>query len=285
MSIDTSASDQRGVHAGGRDFYHDALSRLQAARAPFLVGGAFALDRYTGISRYTKDFDIFVLEDHFDAILALLEEAGYRTECTFSHWLGKAWHDDHFLDIIFNSGNGIVPVDDTWFRRAPAAQVFGLEVQLVPPEELIWSKSFIQERERFDGADVEHVLHAQAERIDWEHLLARFGDRWRVLFAHLVLFGFIYPGERERIPAAVMEELSARLAAELRAPAPTGKLCQGTILSREQYLIDVRQWGYRDARRPPTGNMSRKQIGVWTDAIDWEKSGTVPAAPPDDDAA
>jgi hypothetical protein len=82
-----------------------------------------------------------------------------------------------------------------------------------------------------------------------------------------------------------MEDLSARLAAELRTPAEAGKLCQGTILSREQYLIDVHQWGYRDARQPPTGTMSRKQIGVWTDAIDWEKSGTVPAARQPDDKA
>ncbi len=285
MSIDTSASDERGAHTSGRDFYYDALSRLQAADLPFLVGGAFALDKYTGISRYTKDFDIFVRGGDFDAVLAVLEEAGYRTECSFSHWLGKAWDHDHFLDVIFNSGNGIVPVDEDWFRRAPEDEVFGLTVRLVPPEEVIWSKSFIQERERFDGADVQHLLHAQAERLDWDHLLARFGGRWRVLYAHLVLFGFIYPGERDRIPAGVMEELSGRLSAELYEPAPTGKLCHGTILSREQYLIDIQQWGYRDARRPPTGTMSRKQIGDWTDAIDWERSGTVPVTPPDDDAA
>ncbi len=283
MAIDTSSSDHRAIHEAGRDFYRDALSRLQAANLPFLVGGAFALDRYTGVSRYTKDFDIFVREADFDPILALLEEAGYRTECSFSHWLGKAWDKDHFLDIIFNSGNGIVPVDEEWFRRAPETEVFGLAVPLVPPEELIWSKAFIEERERFDGADVQHVLRAQAERLDWDHLLARFGGRWRVLYAHLVLFGFVYPGERQRIPPRVMEDLSARLASELRTPADTGKLCQGTILSREQYLIDVQQWGYRDARRPPTGTMSRQQIGVWTDAIDWEKGGTVPAASPTDD--
>ena len=27
---------------------------------PFLVGGAYAFARYTGIERHTKDFDVFV---------------------------------------------------------------------------------------------------------------------------------------------------------------------------------------------------------------------------------
>ena len=36
--------------------------------------------------------------------------------------------------------------------------VLDKEVKLCPPEEIIWSKSFIMERERFDGADINHLL-------------------------------------------------------------------------------------------------------------------------------
>ena len=118
--------------------------------------------------------------------------------------------------------------------------VLDRQVKLVPPEEMLWSKSFIMERERYDGADVAHLLHAAAERLDWQRLLTRFAGYWRVLFSHLVLFGFIYPVERARIPSWVMEELTRlRLEAETRTPAPTDRLCQGTILSRQQYLTDV----------------------------------------------
>lgn len=70
-------------------------------------------------------------------------------------------------------------------------------------------------------------------------LLARFDRHWRVLLSRLVLFGFIYPAERARVPAAIMRELLRRLDAELEAPAPRDHRCQGTILSREQYLVAV----------------------------------------------
>ena len=69
------------------------------------------------------------------------------------------------------------------------------------------------ERERYDGADVAHLLRAHGDRLDWPRLLRRFGPHWRVLLSHLVLFGFIYPGERALVPAWVMD-------AAARAPAP-----------------------------------------------------------------
>jgi len=127
------------------------------------------------------------------------------------------------------------------------------------------------ERERFDGADVAHLLRAQVERLDWTRLLARFGRHWRVLLSHLVLFGFIYPGERQRVPAGVLRELMRRLDAEIENPAPRHRVCQGTILSREQYLLDIDEWGYRDARLQPNGAMTNRQIARWTAAIHDEK--------------
>ncbi len=68
-----------------------------------------------------------------------------------------------------------------------------VEVLLAPPEEMIWSKSFVLERERYDGADVNHLLHACGESLDWERLLHRFDRYWEVLFSHLLLFQFAYP--------------------------------------------------------------------------------------------
>ncbi|MGH7278499.1 MAG: nucleotidyltransferase, partial [Candidatus Rokuibacteriota bacterium] len=186
-------------------FYRDALTVLIEADVPFVVGGAYAFECYTGIARDTKDIDVFVRRADTERALAVLAQAGYRTEMTFPHWLGKAFGgDDDVLDVIFSSGNGIAEVDDTWFEHARDDEVLGIPVKLSPPEEMIWSKAFIMERERFDGADVAHVLRARAEHLDWPRLLARFGANWRPLLAHLVLFGFIYPSERQRIPHGVM---------------------------------------------------------------------------------
>ena len=154
-------------------------------------------------------------------------------------------------------------VDERWIAHAVEDEVLGVPVRLCPVEEMIWSKAFIMERERFDGADVAHLLHDCAADIDWARLLERFGEHWRVLYSHLVLFGFIYPTRRGAIPQWVMEELGERLGRELATPPPALEVCRGTILSRSQYVVDVEERGYRDGRLAPAGNMSRAEIEEW----------------------
>jgi len=246
-------------------FYQHALEVLEAARVPFLLGGAYAFGHYTGITRHTKDLDLFVRPSHVEQTLGALHTAGYRTEQLFSHWLGKAFHGNDFVDIIFGSGNGLCPVDDDWFSHAARGTVLGANVLLVPAEEMIWQKAFIMERERFDGADVNHLLRARGRRLDWERLQARFGAHWRVLLGHLVIFGFVYPHERDCVPAPVMTALVNRLQSEPASAAEAG-LCLGTVLSRTQYLTDIEEWGYADPRAEPYGPLSREQVARWTDA-------------------
>jgi hypothetical protein len=132
---------------------------------------------------------------------------------------------------------------------------------------MIWSKAFIMERERYDGNDVQHLLHARAEQLDWERVMRRFDGLWRVLLAHLVIYGFVYPGKRGTVPAWVEEDLVARLQEEAEAPEPSERICRGTLLSRAQYLVDVEKWGYEDARLEPQIQMSKGDIAHWTKAI------------------
>src|SRR4051794_1324036 len=192
-------------------FYRDALEVLRRCSVPFLVGGAYALDRYTGIARHTKDFDIFVRPGDAARTLEAFAAAGYRTQMTFPHWLGKVFFEQDFVDIIFSSGNALCPVDDDWFAHAVPGRVLGVEVKLCPPEEMIWQKAYIMERERFDGADVAHLLRACGERLDWERLLRRFGPHWRILLVHLILFGFVYPAEQSKVPGHVLRALTDKL--------------------------------------------------------------------------
>lgn len=253
------------------ELYRTALGMLNRSGVPYLVGGTYAFHYYAGIARTTKDFDIFVRPRDLQRVLEVLERAGFTTQVTFTHWLAKAYHGDRFIDIIFSSGNGVAEVDDEWFAHAVDEQVLGAPVKLSPAEEMIWSKAFVMERERYDGADVAHLFRHCSGLLDWERLMARFGGHWRVLYSHLVLFGFIYPGERALIPSTVMKELSSRLSSELEVPTRDSKVCQGTLLSRGQYLVDVGEWGYEDARRRPRGSMTAEQLAVWTAAIDDSK--------------
>lgn len=253
-----------------RDFYVAALRKLDENHVPYLVGGAYAFARYTGIERHTKDFDIFIKREDFDRASEVLERAGYKTELTFPHWIGKAYDKDgdDFIDLIFSAGNAVAEVDNLWFKYAVPEKVLGLDVKLIPAEEMLWSKGLIMERERFDGADVAHVLYAVGAKLDWKRLLRRYGKFWRALYAHLILFGFIYPSDRSRIPKWVMQELAARLEREVNEPDIAERICYGTIISRQQYLKDVSDWGYRDARLEPLGNMTAEEIEQWTAGIE-----------------
>ena len=168
--------------------------------------------------------------------------------------------------MIYRSGNGVATVDDDWFAHAVPAELLGIPVRLCPPEEIIWSKGYVMERERFDGADIAHLIRQSGRNFDWHRLLRRFDRDWRIL-SHLVMFGFIYPGERDTVPSWVMKELSDCLRRESGQPEPAEKLCQGTLLSREQYLVDIGLWGYEDARLKPQGMMTADEITHWTAAI------------------
>src|SRR5262249_21728565 len=148
------------------------------------------------------------------------------------------------------------------------ADVLGMPVKIAPVEELLWQKSFVMERERFDGADVVHILRTCAESLDWGRVMERFDPYWQLLLSPLVLFGFIYPSERHRVPTPVMNEVTRRLDQEIRGVPADDRVCRGTLISRAQYLLDIGRYGYQDARLFPRGNMSAEDAVYWTWAIE-----------------
>ncbi|HMC90538.1 MAG TPA: hypothetical protein VKI17_13370 [Gemmataceae bacterium] len=250
-----------------QSFYGDVLDLLQHAGLPFLVGGGYAFACHTSIHRQTKDLDIFVRPRDYPRTLDVCVQAGYRAETTFEHWLGKIFAGEDFIDVIFSSGNGVAAVDDDWFVHSVEEEIFGRPVRLIPPEEMIWSKAFIMERERYDGADIAHLLRVKGKALDWKRLLRYFASHWQVLLSHLILYDYIYPGEPRPMPVAVMNGLLHKWTEQKKDHRPNAHLCRGTLLSRAQYLVDIEDWGYEDARRSPTGSLSDEEIATWTEAI------------------
>jgi hypothetical protein len=249
-------------------FYRHVLSALGEARVPFLIGGAYAFCRHVGIDRGTKDLDIMICGEDWPVAAQALRARRIVTRLVFPHWLGKALALGAQVDIIFNGGNGLTRVSRDWFEHAVPSRVLGHEALLCPPEELLWSKSFVMERERFDGADVLHLLRAFADRLDWPRLCRRFAGHELVLRAHLLLFQYAYPGEADRVPSWV----GPALASAVDPVSGEGELCRGTSLSRAQYLVDVEKWGYVDSRLPPFGHFTDMQWLRWTNAINARES-------------
>jgi hypothetical protein len=257
----------RRVPGQTRDgFYRDVLRHLNAMGVPYLVGGTYGFARITGLMTPTKDLDLFLRRQDCDRVCASLVAQGYDAALRYPHWLAKVRHERHVIDLIFNSGNGLSPVDDEWMQHGIPARVLGVEVRLCPVEEMIWTKAFVMERERYDGSDVAHLIRARAEHIDWPRLVRRFGAHVPMLVCHLILFRFIYPGERHRLPHGVFEELLQRVRDDAAADGHA-RLCRGGLLSRAQYLVDLEDWGYDDARREPHGRISADEMAKWNAAV------------------
>ncbi len=228
------------------EFYTEALKTLQCCGPAFLVAGTFAVGAYTGISRPTKDIDIFCKPGDYPRILHCFAERGYETEIEDERWLAKVRKGPHFFDVIFNSTAGVTPVNDHWFEEVREAEIFGSKVRVLPPTELIWSKAFVQNRNRYDGADIAHVMLKEHESIDWHRLLSYMEQYWEILLVHVLNFRFVYPTERHRVPAWLMRELLDRVRLQEELPVPQTKICRGRMLSRADYLIDVKEWGFFD---------------------------------------
>lgn len=233
-------------HPESETFYRDALAELVRIDVPFLLAGTYAVSAYTGITRETKDLDIFCKAGDYPRILAHFKTLGYAVEIEDDRWLGKVFRGRHFFDVIFASSNGTMPVGDTWFENAREIEVFGSPVRIVAPTELLWSKCFVQLRHRYDGADVAHIILRAHEAIDWRRLLGYMEVHWEVLLVHLMNFRWIYPTERHHVPDWLLDELLERLAAQRTLPPPQMKVCRGRMYSRIDYEIDVKEWGFAD---------------------------------------
>ena len=131
--------------------------------------------------RRTDDIDLFVHVEDADALLAVFDAAGYRTECHDPNWLYKAFRRDVLIDIIFRSTGDIV-VDEPMLEHADDGTFKGSRFRLVSPEDLLVIKAV---------AAAEHSPHHWYDALglvarcdlDWDYLVERarrFGPR-RVL--------------------------------------------------------------------------------------------------------
>lgn len=229
-----------------RAFYQEALDLLDETGCNYMLGGAFAMFKYTGIYRDTKDLDIFCKSNDYPAILKFFAEKGYKTQLYDVRWLAKVFKGDFFIDIIFDTVNNICRVDDTWFDNATEGDFVGRHVKFLPAEELIWCKIFVQNRERYDGADINHVLLKAGKKLDWERLLRRCDPHWHLLLMQLLSFQFVYPSDfHDIIPRWLFDELIKRAQTQYELPSPFEKVCRGPMIDNTQYQVDIKEWDYK----------------------------------------
>ena len=228
------------------DFYREVLQLLEESGAGYMLGGAFAIFHHIGIYRNTKDFDVFCPASEYPKILKYFASKGYRTELTDVRWLAKVFKGEYFLDIIFDTVNNICRVDEEWLRHAHQADFLGFKIKILSPEELVWCKIYVQNRERYDGADINHLLLKQGKNLDWKRLARKMDQHWHLLLSQLLSFQFVYPSEFHAIiPKWLFDELLQKAAEQYELPAPMEKVCRGPVIDQTQYAIDIKEWGYK----------------------------------------
>lgn len=221
--------------------FRDVLETLESARVPFAVSGAFALRQHTGICRVTKDLDLFLSARQCGQALECLQRAGMECEVPDPVWLAKAHRDGYFVDVITGMSNGLITVEPSWIERAHPAVVYGIETRVLAPEELVASKIFVTRRERFDGADIAHVIYGTYKNFDWQRELELVGEHWEMLLWALILFRYVYPAQTNYVPMKIWCELMQRFEQAVKNPDATAAF-RGSLVDDNMFAIDVNEW-------------------------------------------
>jgi hypothetical protein len=230
--------------------FHEWLKILRRTEVPYALGGAYAQYAFTGVWRDSKDMDVFVRPQDVRTLLDAFADAGYDTDLRDPRWLAKVHSPPHLLDIIFAVRHmSRLHIGDDWLRTAAAARFLDVPTRILRPEEIIATKAYIANRDRFDGADILHLIRALQGEVDWQRLVDLLEGDEEIVLWHLVLFAFAYPMHREWLPRALMLKAFDRLQSTPALLA--ARTFRGAVLDPVSFRIDVDDWGYRDAGSTP----------------------------------
>lgn len=229
------------------NLYREVLLAMNEHEIPYAVAGAFALQKYTGIWRLTKDLDLFIKSEDVPAALGYLRQKNFRCETLDPVWLSKAHRGDYFVDLISGMSNAVIVVDDSWMERAQAATIAGVPSRIISAEDLLASKLFVTRRERFDGGDIAHIIYRTKGKLEWERILQLAGEHWEMLLWALMLFRYIYPAHSDFIPAQLWQDLLSRYTRLVMNPDPAAPF-RGSLVDEHLFSIDVKDWGLEDVQ-------------------------------------
>jgi hypothetical protein len=259
----TSSKPQR-LPKKQAELYRDVLTILENRKIPLAVSGTYALQLHTGICRHTKDLDIFLSTQDAAIALACLVQHGFRCEVRDPIWLAKAFRDKYFVDLITGMSNAAIIVDGSWIEQSRPIEILGIATRILAPEELLVSKLFVTRRERFDGADIAHVIYATKGELDWDRIVRHAGEHWEILLWSLLLFRYVYPGQSSYVPKGVWQDLVGRLRDALSNPDPDQKF-RGSLIDDRMFAIDLQEWGLDNVLA--RNRAAREPIVIGTEAV------------------
>ena len=179
----------------------ETVDTLDAAEIPFVLMGGIGSASH-GRPRWTHDIDVFVRPEDAKRAIAALAERGFDNEETYPDWLFKAFKSGVMVDLIFKSSGGIL-LDDEMIRRGTSIEFKGVQVKVIPPEDLIVIKAIVHD-EHMPRHWHDALAVLAISDIDWEYLERRA----RQYGARRVLSLMIYAQSNDQIvPAGPIRRL------------------------------------------------------------------------------
>lgn len=214
--------------------YREGVRRLSQANVRFMLGGGFALATFTGRWRNTKDMDFYIHPDEHERAIDALADAGFA-DCYSRQPYDRSWShrnikSEVIIDLLWGMANHRANVSDVWFERAPSVVLREEKLLVLPPEELLWCKIYIMQRDRCDWTDLFNLIYARGAELDWEHLLECLEDDAPLLSAVLRVYGWLCPERVGKLPKGLWRRL------EMRVPIP------GRASRQRGRLLDSRRW-------------------------------------------
>jgi hypothetical protein len=251
-----SSSTAPDFPARQQQLFREVLTLLNQHSVPYAVSGAFALQKHTGIWRDTKDLDLFLESEVAGTALQLLADDGFETAVADPVWLAKAHREEFFVDLITGMSNAVVTVDRSWIERGSPWEVLGVPTHVLAAEELIASKLYVTRRERFDGADLCHVIYGTRGDLEWQRVLHLVHGDWEMVLWMLMLFQYVYPAHSDYVPRDLWDDLLGRFRQKIANPDQKA-VFRGSLIDPMMFAIDVEEWGLpnvseglRQKRRP-----------------------------------
>lgn len=224
-----------GALAAAWSSYEPAVDALTGANLPFALTGGQALACYTGRMRPSKDLDFAILPEDRETAIGIVRSCGfddyYDRHPYDRHWIFRSCRHDTILDLIWAMPNRRAYVDSDWILNGPVVRLRGKQIRVVAPEELLWAKLYVLQRDRCDWPDVLNLVHAMAGRLNWRHLLDRLGQDAALLSSLLIVFCWLRPDSARRLPSWLWRELHLPIPSAWEIPD----------VNRES-LLDTRDW-------------------------------------------
>jgi hypothetical protein len=181
-----------------------ALESMKLRGLQFAMGGGFAYSAYSEHCRTTKDIDLFIRPEDRQGFIDALTGAGFddyfdQKEYDRS-WIYRGYRDGAIIDVIWQMANHRALVEESWLSGGRTVWIHGMQLSVLPLEELFWAKLYVLQRDRCDWPDLLNLLYSVSDQIDWDRLLDRVGRDCELVGSVAALFRWMCPDKAGNIP-------------------------------------------------------------------------------------